>query len=116
MPKHNIAVRIRITKPISIPHELLDDPPASRPVLITEATAHRLTAYLTTTLAGRYTETRERNAPVIGQEAICPDGLGRVVLVQDGPGGWIRIDTYIGNQSCHWDPDNVELIDPRGES
>ena len=68
---------------------------------------------------------RENNAHntlnvIIGQEAICPDGLGRVAAV--GPvnycGGkteysWIEVETYYHNRSCHWSPYNVELINPR---
>ena len=57
---------------------------------------------------------------IIGQEAICSDGLGRVAAV--GPvsrcGGkteysWIEVETYYHNRSCQWAPHNVELIDPR---
>lgn len=63
---------------------------------------------------------------IIGQEAICPDGLGRVVgfeLKRQIPSHthtspsnmyrWIKIDTYVDNRGCHWAPHNVELIDPR---
>lgn len=50
--------------------------------------------------------------PILGQEAICPDGLGRVSEIEPLFGG-IRIDTYINNRGCVWDPKNVELIDPR---
>lgn len=53
--------------------------------------------------------------PIIGQEAICPDGLGRVVAYSDRfPYLWIKVDTYVGNRGCEWSPHNVELIDPRG--
>lgn len=49
--------------------------------------------------------------PVIGQEAICPDGLGRVVDYRDRfPDQWILVDTYIRNSGCKWSPDNVELV------
>lgn len=62
--------------------------------------------------------TRESNKPIIGQEAICPDGLGRVAAIIDGRGngaipGRIKVDTYINNRSCEWAPHNVELINPR---
>ncbi len=55
--------------------------------------------------------------PIIGQEAICPDGLGRVVNFGDDDAGamWIEIDTYIRNRACEWDAKNVELIDPRNQ-
>jgi len=51
--------------------------------------------------------------PILGQEAICPDGLGRVADFGYGTTEWIRVDTYIDNRSCHWAAHNVELIDPR---
>ena len=48
-----------------------------------------------------------------GQEAICPDGLGRVVKWDlDCPNNWIQISTYIDDRRCKWDQDNVVLIDP----
>lgn len=52
---------------------------------------------------------------IIGQEAICPDGLGRVIGVEKGIHDitFIRIDTYYNNRSCEWNPNSVELIDPR---
>lgn len=52
--------------------------------------------------------------PVIGQEAICPDGLGRVRAFKDSfPHQWIQVDTYIENRSCQWGPHNVVLVDSR---
>ena len=48
--------------------------------------------------------------PIIGQEAVCPDGLGRVVAL--GLFG-VYIDTYIDNRCCDWALHNVELIDPK---
>jgi len=52
--------------------------------------------------------------PIIGQEAICPDGLGRVVDYDlDFPNSWIKIQTHIKNRGCCWDKANVELINPR---
>lgn len=52
---------------------------------------------------------------IIGQECICPDGLGRVVRVIEGVAGSfeIRVKTYMYNRGCNWDSKNVELIDPR---
>ena len=52
---------------------------------------------------------------IIGQEAICPDGLGRVSEIEFGICDKvnIRIDTYIKNRGCMWASHNVELIDPR---
>lgn len=52
--------------------------------------------------------------PIIGQEAICPDGLGRVIAYYDKfPSQWIKIKTYVDNKDSEWAPTNVELIDPR---
>lgn len=52
--------------------------------------------------------------PIIGQEAICPDGLGRVVEFEDNfPFQWVRVDTYVKNRGCKWDHTNVEFLDPR---
>ncbi len=48
--------------------------------------------------------------PVIGQEAICPDGLGRVVAFSRVPNEWVRVDTYINNRGCKWAPHNVRLL------
>ena len=51
--------------------------------------------------------------PIIGQEAICPDGLGRVIEFEDNfPRQWIRISTYVNDRQCKWDFCNVELINP----
>jgi hypothetical protein len=48
---------------------------------------------------------------VIGQEAICPDGLGRVSGFCDQyPEQWIEVSTYYNNSMCHWSPSNVQLI------
>ncbi len=49
--------------------------------------------------------------PLIGQEAVCPDGLGRVNSFLDNfPHQWIKIDTYIRNRGCNWAPHNVTLV------
>ena len=53
--------------------------------------------------------------PIIGQEAVCPDGLGRVVSFDtvDTVGiviSKIKVRTYIDDRSCNWDACNVELI------
>ena len=51
---------------------------------------------------------------IIGQEAVCPDGLGRVVkfeLWNDKP-HTITVKTYIDDRSCDWGAHNVKLIDP----
>jgi hypothetical protein len=50
---------------------------------------------------------------ILGQEAICPDGLGRVVGFKDKfPIQWIKVDTYVNNRGCEWAPHNVTLIHP----
>ena len=54
---------------------------------------------------------------IIGQEAICPDGLGRVESYQVGvPDSFIQVNPYVGKRwgDGKWSPENVELIDPRG--
>jgi len=49
---------------------------------------------------------------IIGQECICPDGLGRVVDIIQGVAGAfaIKVDTYIHNRGCNWASHNVQLI------
>ena len=48
---------------------------------------------------------------ILGQEAICPDGLGRVSEFNDKfPHEYIKVDTYINNRGCKWAPRNVKLI------
>jgi len=58
--------------------------------------------------------TNTRQKIIIGQEASCPDGLGRVIGYEEGPAGSIRIQvqTYFNDRSCKWDYRNVELIPP----
>ena len=49
---------------------------------------------------------------IIGQEAICPDGLGRVVDFDlDMPNTWIQVSTYFKNRQCKWDKNNVTLLE-----
>jgi hypothetical protein len=49
--------------------------------------------------------------PILGQEAICPDGLGRVTDFSfDMPKTFIEVASYVNNRSCKWDPRNVTLI------
>lgn len=55
--------------------------------------------------------THEFKHPIIGQEAICPDGLGRVTAFIDNfPTQWIRVSTYVGDKQCNWAPYNIKLI------
>lgn len=50
--------------------------------------------------------------PVIGQEAITPDGLGRVTAYVDRfPEQWVQVSTYVRDRQCKWSPDNVQLVD-----
>ena len=50
--------------------------------------------------------------PIIGQEAVCPDGLGRVVSFTDVfPIQWIQVSTYFNDRQCQWSPENVRLVD-----
>ncbi len=49
--------------------------------------------------------------PVIGQEAVCPDGLGRVIAFDTNPMfGFIQVQTYVNDRSCQWAPANVRLV------
>ncbi|NVZ11252.1 hypothetical protein HW932_18540 [Allochromatium humboldtianum] len=49
--------------------------------------------------------------PILGQEAICRDGLGRVIAFCDEfPHQWIQVSTYVNDRQCKWDPGNVTLI------
>jgi hypothetical protein len=49
--------------------------------------------------------------PIIGQEALCPDGLGRVEAYRfECPDNYIQVQTYFYNRSCRWSPDNVQLV------
>jgi len=51
---------------------------------------------------------------ILGQECICPDGLGRVIDYDlNMPNNYIQVETYVNNRGCKWDQDNVELINPR---
>jgi len=53
------------------------------------------------------------NYIILGQEAICPDGLGRVVAFEGKfPSQWIQIETYVNDRGCKWSQSNVKLIDP----
>lgn len=55
---------------------------------------------------------KQHKTPIIGQECICPDGLGRVVAFSDKfPHLYIKVSTYVGDRQCEWSPDNVQLID-----
>jgi len=50
--------------------------------------------------------------PIIGQEAICPDGLGRVSAYKDDfPDQWIQVETYLNSRGCKWSPENVRLVE-----
>lgn len=49
--------------------------------------------------------------PIIGQEAVCPDGLGRVTAYEDRfPHQWIQVSTYVKDRGCKWAPENVKLV------
>lgn len=49
--------------------------------------------------------------PIIGQEAICPDGIGRVMEFNyESKNKWIKVSTYFNDRQCCWDFENVELI------
>lgn len=48
---------------------------------------------------------------IIGQEAVCSDGLGRVADVERHSAGTthVKIDTYYNNRGCYWDISNIRL-------
>ncbi len=50
--------------------------------------------------------------PIMGQEAVCPDGLGRVTAfaMHDFPNNYITVETYVNDRSCRWAVDNVQLV------
>lgn len=50
--------------------------------------------------------------PVIGQEVICPDGLGRIKEIREGICDTYKIvvSTYIKNRDCAWASTNVQLL------
>lgn len=51
--------------------------------------------------------------PLLGQDCICPEGLGRVVEIQVNQYGditGIRVDTLVKNRGRMWSPDNVKLF------
>lgn len=56
---------------------------------------------------------------IMGQDAICPDGLGCVrnweVNVQ-GDITQIQVDTRVNNRSCWWDAVNVTLLPIEGSA
>jgi len=54
---------------------------------------------------------RSDEIPIIGQECICPDGLGRVISYDfEMPNYYIRVHTYINPCDRNWDRDSVTLI------
>ena len=57
-------------------------------------------------------ETNKFENIIIGQEAICPDGLGKITIFNKKE-NWVQVETYYHNKSSKWSPDNIELIDPR---
>jgi len=53
--------------------------------------------------------------PIIGQECICPDGLGRVMSfdfnIKDNYfQNYIQVQTYINSRDCQWRVSDVTLI------
>lgn len=55
---------------------------------------------------------------VIGQEAICPDGLGRIVdFCLSIPNQFIQVETYVHDRSCKWAVHNVKVLPlPKGKN
>lgn len=49
--------------------------------------------------------------PIIGQKAVCPDGLGMVTAFKDKfPEQWIEVTTFVGNFVKRYSPNNVRLV------
>ena len=51
--------------------------------------------------------------PILGQEAICPRGLGRVTdfnIDDKVVGQYIEVRTYVNDWSCRYAPENVTLV------
>ena len=60
--------------------------------------------------------TRKLTKIIIGQEVVCPDGLGRVMAFSDEmPNRWIQITTYINDRQCKWDFHNVKVVNLIGQ-
>lgn len=56
-------------------------------------------------------DTHSFKHPILGQECVCPDGLGRVTEFRDDfPHQWVKVDTHYYNRSAHWDPKSVKLV------
>jgi len=54
---------------------------------------------------------RSHENPILGQECICPDGLGRVMSFDlKEPNDYIQVQTYINSRDCKWSIHNVTLI------
>lgn len=49
---------------------------------------------------------------IIGQECVCPDGLGRIFKVEHGvcESARIYVATYFADRGCGWDYRNVSLV------
>jgi hypothetical protein len=50
--------------------------------------------------------------PILGQECICPDGVGRIKEIKKEPCGTasLVVETYFNDRSCCWAHHNVTLI------
>lgn len=55
-----------------------------------------------------YVEFTETHPFVLGQEVLCPDGLGRISEIFGRPQERLRIETYFNNRSCVWDVSNIK--------
>jgi hypothetical protein len=52
------------------------------------------------------------NGPILGQECVCPDGVGRIKEIKVEPCGpaSLVVETYFEDRSCCWAAHNVKLI------
>jgi len=49
--------------------------------------------------------------PIIGQECVCPEGLGRVVgFGTKDDADWIQVKTYVNSKNARWLVEHVRLI------
>jgi len=76
---------------------------------VPDSTIGKITNYIEQTYG--LVKLQDKSDPVIGQEAVCPDGLGRVIAFEnDFPKKWIQVSTYFNDRSCKWHWDNIKLV------
>jgi hypothetical protein len=54
---------------------------------------------------------QQHTKPILGQEAVCAYGLGRVMAFHDDfPNSFIEVITYVDGISRQYSPDDVKLV------